>query len=60
MTISMDSERDTGDAITKFVDVIEKELTSNKHVCSIYIDVSKLLKPSIAAITKLCYKNYKE
>ena len=29
------------DAITKFVDVIEKELTSNKHVCSIYIDVSK-------------------
>ena len=31
----------TDDAITKFVDEIEKELTKNKHVCSIYIDVSK-------------------
>ena len=31
----------TDDAITKFVDMIERELTNNKHVCSIYIDVSK-------------------
>ena len=35
------SGHSTEDAITKFIDTIEKELLTKKHVVSIYIDVSK-------------------